>query len=175
MRLPDGRLQITSYQADEAGFRPKISYEIDPLFVPPPAEPIIPFIPNKKFIKRPPPKSYDAIPQSYVPPSINYDPRSYKNPHHFPEKPTINYVTPQPHHDTLPGVGYEAPKKPGILYAPPPSPSPGVGYEAPKNAATLYAPPSHSSSAPVKTPSIVYAPPSPAPYSPPDPEYKVGM
>merc|ERR1712051_642235 len=46
VRLPDGRLQITSYQADEAGFRPKISYEIDPLFVPPPAEPIIPFIPN---------------------------------------------------------------------------------------------------------------------------------
>merc|ERR1712038_957135 len=92
VRLPDGRLQITSYQADEAGFRPKISYEIDPLFVPPPAEPIIPFIPDKKFIKRPPPKSYDAIPQSYVPPSINYDPRGYKNPHHFPEKPAINYV-----------------------------------------------------------------------------------
>ena len=119
MRLPDGRLQITSYQADEAGFRPKISYEIDPLFVPPPAEPIIPFIPDKKFIRRPPPKSYDAIPQSYVPPAINYDPRGYKNPHHFPEKPAINYVTPKPYHDNIPGVGYKAPKKPGILYAPP--------------------------------------------------------
>ena len=173
MRLPDGRLQITSYQADEAGFRPKISYEIDPLFVPPPAEPIIPFIPDKKFIKRPPPKSYDAIPQSYVPPSINYDPRGYKNPHHFPEKPAINYVTPKPHHDNIPGVGYKAPKKPGILYAAPSPSPPEVGYEAPKNVAILYAPP--SSSAPVKTPSIVYAPPSPAPYSPPDPGYEVCM
>ena len=75
VRLPDGRLQITSYQADELGFRPKISYEVDPLFVPPPVEPVIPFVPQKKNIKRPPPKSYDTPTTSYLPPSINYDPR----------------------------------------------------------------------------------------------------
>ena len=63
---------MTSYQADDKGFRPKISYEIDPLFVP---EPVIAFTPEPKLVRRPPPRDYEAPELKYLPPSINYDPR----------------------------------------------------------------------------------------------------
>ena len=109
VRLPDGRLQVTSYQADEQGFRPKISYEIDPLFVPPP--PAIGFTPEPKFIRRPPPRDYEAPELKYLPPTINYDPRTEGRP-----APTLLTPAPPPSYAAL-ELDYAPPP---ASYAPPP-------------------------------------------------------
>jgi len=114
VRLPDGRLQVTSYQADEKGFRPKISYEIDPLFVPE-AVPVG-FTPEKKFVKRPPPRDYTTPELNYLPPSINYDPRGKGNTYHAPPEPL-----PKPQ-----------PSKPHMNYLPPQPPKPAKSYVVPQ-------------------------------------------
>ena len=65
------------FAKDEAGFRPRVSYEIDPLFDP--IQATGGFTPVKKVVRRPPPKNYDdASLTSYLPPPINYDPRTPK-------------------------------------------------------------------------------------------------
>ena len=119
VRLPDGRIQVTSYQADEAGFRPRISYEVDPLFVPQAA--LGGFTPEKKVIKRPPPKNYDDTSlQSYLPPPINYDPRhapSKSTPSHAlltPDPPLPAYKNPTEYQDPSPNYG-----PPTRTYSPP--------------------------------------------------------
>jgi hypothetical protein len=155
VRLPDGRLQVTSYQADDQGFRPKISYEIDPLFVPPP--PAIGFTPEPKFIRRPPPRDYEAPELKYLPPTINYDPRTEGRP-----VPTL--LTPAP-----PAHSYAALE---LDYAPPPA-----SYAPPP---ASYAPPPGSYAGPTPTPArdvsvrprVTYLPPAlpqpPKRYSVPD-------
>lgn len=145
---------MTSYQADERGFRPKVSYEIDPLFVAPPPE--IPFVPEKKLIRRPPPKDYSAPEFKYLPPTINYDPRGGHSVA-APASPAL----------LTPTVSY---KEPSETYLPPPSPKkipstpqpPSLSYSAPKlnyNARPEY---------PEFTPLINYKPRSH--YLPPSPE-----
>ena len=120
VRLPDGRIQVTSYQADEAGFRPRISYEVDPLFVPQAA---LGFTPEKKVIKRPPPKNYDDTSlKSYLPPPINYDPRDARpdarpTPSHTlltPDPPLPAYQHPAEYQDPSPSYG-----PPTRTYSPP--------------------------------------------------------
>jgi len=114
VRLPDGRLQVTSYQADDKGFRPKISYEVDPLFVPTP--PIIGFTPEKKLIRRPPPRDYEAPELKYLPPTINYDPRA------IPQTPGPALLTPSPPAPT---------PQPSVTYLPPVPPQPSKSYSVP--------------------------------------------
>lgn len=103
---------MTSYQADDKGFRPKVSYEIDPLFVGPPPGPIA-FAPEKKLVKRPPPKDYSAPEINYLPPSINYDPRDQiltptPQPSYLPPSPKPTYLPPKP--VTPPSINYLVPK-----------------------------------------------------------------
>ena len=129
VRLPDGRIQVTSYQADEAGFRPRISYEVDPLFVPQAA--LGGFTPEKKVIKRPPPRNYDDTSlKSYLPPPINYDPRDARpKPSHTlltPDPPLPAYQSPTEYQDPSPNYG-----PPTRTYSPP-----NIDYQAQK-----YAPP----------------------------------
>eukprot|EP00093_Oithona_nana_P006336 06336.XXX_158823_157620_1 [CDS] Oithona nana genome sequencing. len=150
VRLPDGRIQVTSYQADEAGFRPRISYEIDPLFNP--IQITSGFTPEKKIVKRPPPKNYqDPGLTSYLPPPINYDPRpspkpvlltpsdppfpAYNGPVSKPSysEPTAHYGPPTRTYSP-PDINYQVQK-----YAPPP-----IHYEEVYNHVApsgLYTPP----------------------------------
>jgi hypothetical protein len=142
--LPDGRLQVTSYQADDKGYRPRISYEIDPLYVVDvPIPPSTYFQPTRKPVRRPPPKSYDTPTQSYLPPSINYDPRK--------QRP----------HSALPS--YALPSHPSDDYN---SPAPLGDYNAPAHPTVNEAPQSQ-----FKGQRPQYAPPPASIYTPPDIEY----
>ena len=91
---------------------------------------MIPFTPEKKFIKRPPPQAYDTVPTSYLPPSINYDPRG---------KEHSSYVTPAPSYE-VPKPAYQAPR---------------AEYKAPQPA-TLYSPPSPAPYSPLRQKSTRY-------------------
>ena len=90
VKLPDGRIQVVSYEADHHGFRPRITYEPaghdgdHP--VPPPLLEVIPTPPevvgapphlhHPDHPPHPPPHGVPPMPQHYHPPSA---------PHHEPE------------------------------------------------------------------------------------------
>ena len=69
--LPDGRVQVVSYEADQAGFRPRISYEASHIAEPAQHHPeIYKPPPEEQYeVRRPPPPSYDPRQGSpYQPP-----------------------------------------------------------------------------------------------------------
>jgi len=159
VRLPDGRLQVTSYQADENGFRPKISYEIDPLFVPK-GPPVIGFTPQPKFIRRPPPRDYEAPELKYLPPTINYDPRSES-------RPTLLTPLAAPTPTPYPSVNYLPPDQPDT-YLPPQQPQTYLPPQQPQT----YQPPQQPQTYQSPQQPVTYLPPQPPKrYSVPDIDY----
>lgn len=149
VRLPDGRLQITSYEADDNGFRPRISYEIDPSFQPPSgvigqSGGHVPYRPPPRQEYVTPLKSYETPHQAYRPPpdehytipNINYKPRQKAHHHKVPEAgytpPKKAQYRPETHY-TVPKTSYESPA--GLVY------KPRGHYLPPKE---VYQPPEHN-------------------------------
>ena len=95
--LPDGRIQIVEYVADDSGYKATVSYEGEPIY-PKPSEY------RHKHVKQP------------VPHHPPHQPHVVAHPHPHPHPP-------QPHHKPLSNAIYHQPAS----YSPPPPPTPTYG------------------------------------------------
>ncbi len=127
MRLPDGRMQVVTYQADEAGFRPKVTYETDPNFVPTTDS-------DSGYYEKPPevyllterPKHYDYKKKKTV---KYHRHRPSPTPKYKPSK--YEYVTPLPLIEYAPEEVHHSPYEEPVVFVTPksvphgyPSPTP---------------------------------------------------
>ena len=181
--LPDGRIQIVSYIADDDGYKASVTYQGESVY-PHPDEYKLkggpPILPDDVFHALPVVTdtihhaSFDIAHAEPVPVPVSPVPLLPRAPKHHPVTPLPLAVSPEPFYDDYeyydeplapaPGYGPPAPS-PSPAYGPPPSPEPV--YASPKPA---YVSPTPKPYAPPAPPTPSYGPPEPS-YGPPEPSY----
>ena len=186
--LPDGRIQIVSYEADDDGYRATVSYEGEPAYPHPdqynhgspeggwtPGADIFHALPHVEEDKThsffevkphalvtpgtPAPALYDDYDYDYEDPAPALVPTKIAPTHYASLSPTPNYGAPTPHPYT-PKPAYASPTPHPFTPTPHPfTPTPLPYSPTPTPHVSTYAPP--------VTPHVsTYAPPTPHPYTP---------
>ena len=168
--LPDGRVQIVSYVADDDGYKATVTYEGEPSFPSPEQYKSGPGATPEVFHALPPVTAdishafFEAAPKAVTPEPVLYDEYEYYDePIVVTPKPTYASPTPKPIYASPTPLPYSPTPKPYSPTPQPYTPSPTYGSPTPK---PVYASP---------TPKPVYASPTPKPvYASPTPQPAYG-